>query len=168
MQDFNRIDSIRGARVRSDACYTIYDFFLTWKNSKCNFMCWHTYMNVKNFFVKLCVKSTIMYKPVIDTEIHNTSVLSPVYESPQMLISSIFKYFCMSTDFEWAQLWSWVQLLFFLLVCLVGAQQPEPAVFPIVQPHVRWCGWPDFHWETFFQIKGFCETPIYFPLEGQN
>lgn len=54
-----------------------------------------------------------MYKPVIDTEIHNTSVLSPVYESPQMLISSIFKYFCMSTDFEWAQLWSWVQLLFF-------------------------------------------------------
>lgn len=78
-----------------------------------------------------------------------------VYESPPMLISSIFKYFCMSTDFEWAQLWSWDQWLFFcLLVCLVGSQEPEPAVFPIAQPHSQWCSWPDFHCETFFQIKG--------------
>lgn len=39
-------------------------------------------------------------------------------------------------------------------VCLVGSQEPEPAVFPIAQPHSRWCSWPDFHCETFFQIKG--------------
>lgn len=42
---------------------------------------------------------------------------------------------------------------FFLLVCLVGSQKPELAVFPIVQPHVRWCGWPGFR--LFFPDQGF-------------